>query len=99
MRRNAKIDANQPEIVAGLAAAGCSVQSLATVGKGCPDLLVGRAGRNFVLEVKDGGKSPSRQRLTEDEQAWHANWRGQVATVRSLEEALAVIQAKEGDHA
>ena len=40
----------------GLRRVGCFVQSLASIGKGCPDLLVGKAGSWLVLEVKDGGQ-------------------------------------------
>ncbi|HJP47915.1 hypothetical protein [Acinetobacter venetianus] len=46
MRRAAKIDANQTEIVKALRKFGASVQSLASTGKGCPDLLVGFRGMN-----------------------------------------------------
>ena len=91
MRRAARVDANQPEIVAALRRCGCTVQSLAMVGKGCPDLLVGFRGQNVLLEVKDGAKPPSRRRLTPDETTWHASWRGQVVTVASIEDALNVI--------
>ena len=52
MRRAAKIDANQTEIVKALRQVGASVQSLASTGKGCPDLLVGFRGVNWLLEVK-----------------------------------------------
>ena len=37
-----RVDSNQPEIVATLRGMGCSVQHLHAVGKGVPDLLVGR---------------------------------------------------------
>lgn len=41
MRRAARTDANQTAIVEALRKCGASVQSLAAVGKGVPDLLVG----------------------------------------------------------
>lgn len=91
MRRAARVDDNQGEIVAALRAAGCSVTSLASVGKGCPDLVVGRNGVNYLLEVKDGKKPPSKRRLTDDEKTWHNAWRGHVAIVNSVEEALQVV--------
>jgi Holliday junction resolvase len=91
MRKAAKIDDNQPEIVEALEKAGCSVQSLAAVGKGVPDLLVGRAGVNYVLEVKDGSKSPSRRRLTSDQFTWSMAWRGEFAVVCSVDEALEAV--------
>lgn len=88
MRRAAKIDANQPEIVAALRAVGCSVQTLAMVGKGCPDILVGIGKVNLLMEIK-GEKGT----LTDDQEDWHEAWRGQLAIVRSVEEALALVDA------
>lgn len=65
------------------------------LGQGCPDLLVGFRGVNYVLELKDGRKPPSDRRLTPAEQEWHAAWRGQVATVYSIDDALRVVFGKE----
>ena len=92
--RNAKVDANHQEIVETLRALGASVQSLATVGDGCPDLVVGWRGRNVLLEVKDGAKAPSRRRLTADERRWHASWCGEVVTVSTVEQATAAVFVK-----
>lgn len=91
MRRAAKIDANQPEIVAALRRAGASVTPTHAAGQGFPDLTVGFRGRNFLLEVKDGSKPPSARRLTADQIEWHDKWRGEVVVVRSIEAALAAI--------
>ena len=92
MRRAAKVDANQAEIVDALRRAGCTVQSLAAIGKGCPDLLVGYMDVNFLLEVKDGAKPPSARKLTDDQDNWHINWRGYVHTVKSAEEAIEIVR-------
>lgn len=88
MRRAARIDANQPEIVAALRAVGCSVQTLAAVGAGVPDLLVGVSGVNLLMEVKTASG-----KLTKDQVPWHESWRGQVAIVRSVDEALNLVEA------
>ena len=96
MRRAAKIDANQLAIVAALRARGWSVQSLAAVGRGCPDLLVGADGQNAVLEVKDGSKPPSARRLTPAQGEWHQNWNGQRAVVSTINEAIAAVEAVTG---
>lgn len=93
MRRAARTDSNQTEIVEALRAIGCSVQSLASVGQGVPDLLVGFMKKNFLLEVKDGDKSPSQRRLTTDELLWHNGWNGKVAVVNNVKEALAAVGA------
>lgn len=95
MRRAARIDDNQPDIVAALRAVGASVQSLAALGKGVPDLLVFFRGRLFLLEVKNPLQSRSDQQLTPDEAAWHAAWGGPVYVVRTIDEALVVIGAVE----
>lgn len=93
MRQAAKTDANQTVIVNALRKAGASVQSLAAVGKGCPDLLVGYGGINYLMEVKDGNKVPSAQKLSIDQEHWHSVWRGTVHIVKSIDEALKILNA------
>ena len=83
-----RVDANQPEIVQALRRVGASVHSLAGVGCGCPDLAVGYRGVTYLLEVKG-----CRGKLTPGQVEWHAEWRGQVAIVRSIDEALETIGA------
>lgn len=43
---------------------GATVRDLSGAGAGIPDLLVGYAGQNFLFEIKDGSKSPSKRKLT-----------------------------------
>ena len=91
-RYDAKVDKNQPEIVAALRAVGASVLHLHAVGRGCPDLAVGFRGVTYFLEVKsDKGK------LTPAEQEFFDTWKGRAAIVRSPEEALKAIGAEELD--
>ena len=47
-----RVALDQPALVALLRDAGCSVQCLHSVGQGCPDLVVGVRGVNYMLEVK-----------------------------------------------
>lgn len=92
MRQAAKIDDNQAEIVEALRKAGATVQSLAAIGKGCPDLLVGIANRTILMEIKDGSKPPSKRELTPAQQEWHSKWNGgALAIVDSIESALRVV--------
>lgn len=91
MRRAARVDANQTEIVAALRRLGASVAITSMVGSGFPDIVVGFRGQNYIIEIKDGNKPPSKRRLTKDEQRWHNLWRGTVYVVSSIDEALAVI--------
>lgn len=90
--RAARIDANHEQVVSALRAAGASVQSLAGVGKGVPDLLVGFQGKTLLMEVKDGRKTPSERRLTEDQVRWHGAWRGgPLAVVDGVDAALRML--------
>jgi hypothetical protein len=94
MRRAAAVDRNQSEIVSALRQAGVTVQPLHRVGEGCPDLLCGFRGRNVLLEVKDGELPPSRRGLTPDQVGWHGGWKGSVAVVTCVGDALrAVLEA------
>lgn len=88
MRRAAKVDSNQEQIVSALRAAGATVQSLAAIGKGCPDLLVAKNGVMWLFEVKSGKGE------TNDMQAkWHIRWKADVHVVYGPEEALRAIGA------
>ena len=90
--RAAKIDANHEAVVTALRAAGATVQSLAGVGKGVPDLLVGFKGQTLLFEVKDGFKPPSKRSLNEDQLRWHGSWKGgALAVVDSPDAALRMI--------
>ena len=85
-----RVDTNQPDIVAELRRHGFSVHSIATVGDGCPDLLVGFGGVTYLIEVKDGSKPPSARALTPDEAEWHDTWQGYpVDVLESVEQARA----------
>lgn len=91
MRQKPKLDDNQGSIVNTLRALGYSVQSLAGVGCGCVDILVGAHNRNYLFEIKDPEKPPSKRKLTTEEKRWHAAWKGQVTIIESWEEAIKVM--------
>lgn len=80
MRRAAKVDVNQSDIVDAFRRLGATVQTLHSVGQGVPDLLVGYRGNNYLIEVKDGAKT----KLTDDQVAWHNRWAGQVVIIRFI---------------
>lgn len=94
MRRAAKVDINQKEIVADLRTIpGCKVTDLSKVGMGCPDILVGYRSVNYLIEIKSEWAKPG-QELTEMQQNWHDEWTGQKAVVWSFKEACDVIGFK-----
>jgi len=97
VRRAARVDENQPDIVRALRKTGICVQPLHAVGSGCPDLLCGYRGRNILIEIKNPEKPVGDQRLTPDQVDWHAHWLGEVYVVMTAEEAINVIRGTEYD--
>lgn len=90
--RAAQVDGNQSSIVEGLRKYGCSVQVLSTVGKGCPDLLIGYRCHNLLFEIKNPEKPKGDRQLTPDQVKWHASWRGSVFKIETLSEALDILR-------
>jgi len=87
MRRAAKVDANHTEIVDCFKKLGCSVLSLAAMGKGVPDLLVATNGITWLVEVKSGkGKENELQK------EWAENWQGARALVRDRQGVETVVK-------
>lgn len=90
--RARKIDANQNAIVKSLRGIpGVTVKILSMVGEGCPDLLIGHKGKNYLIELKDGSKPPSARKLTPDEIDFINKWKGHVAVCNSFDEILNLI--------
>jgi hypothetical protein len=86
MKLRARVDNNHKEIVECFRKLGCSVLSLAAVGKGCPDLLISYQQQLYLVEVKDtGGK------LNAMQEAWHRKWDSRVFVVKSTMECVSLI--------
>lgn len=66
MRRRAKVDSNQPKIIEALRRCGAYVV-LTHQLKNAFDCIAFYQGKTFIIEIKDGTLTPSRQRLTEGE--------------------------------
>jgi hypothetical protein len=84
IRRAARVDANQAQVVSALRAAGAYVWII-----GLPvDLLVGYNGQTFLVEIKDG---PNKS-LTRLQQDFFGNWcGGGLHRINSPEDALRMI--------
>jgi Holliday junction resolvase len=95
MRRAARTDANQNDIVEALRDVGATVAITSGLGSGFPDIVVGFREVNYLIEIKDGSKPPSKRRLTPDEQDFHDLWRGSVHIANDTDEALKIIGAIE----
>ncbi len=90
MRTKAKVDSNQPEIVAAFRKLGCTVTPTHMVGKGFPDIVVGKHGLTVLVEIKDGSKPPSARKLTPAEKTWHDGWSGWAEIVETDADVLRI---------
>lgn len=88
MRRAAKVDENQSEIVKALRKLGASVADTSRMGQGFPDLVCGFRGNNYLIEVKNEKQPPSKRKLTDDEKRFHDGWCGSVHVVETVEQAI-----------
>ena len=92
LRRAARTDANKAEIVAALREAGATVWDLRLP----VDLLCGYGGKTLLMELKDGSKPPSAQKLTKLQSTFMASWTGgPVVTVNDVEGALRALRVME----
>ena len=81
-------DANQAEVIGWYEDLYCSVVDLHGVGFGCPDILVGFSGVNYLVEIKtqEGHLEASQNRFIRD-------WRGsKVVVVRTQEDVVRHVQ-------
>jgi hypothetical protein len=72
-----RVDLDQRAVIARLEEMGFSVLNLSAVGHGCPDLLVGKDGKNFLLEIKSKNGT-----LTPAQIEFHKNWKGHSGVVK-----------------
>lgn len=86
--KHGRRDANHAEIKSAFLSVGCSVHDTADVGDGFPDLVVGVAGANLLVEVKTptGEHTPEQVRFFDE-------WRGSHYTVRSTDQAIALVMS------
>jgi hypothetical protein len=68
---------------------GASVLNLSTVGRGCPDLLIGYKGKSVLVEVKRNDKST----YTEPQVKFMQEWRGgAISRIDSVDAAIRLIK-------
>ena len=84
MRRAAKADANQRQIVAALRQIGADVYDI----KKPVDLAVGFRGRTVLLEVKN---VDGRNRLTKAQEEFFQTYRGEAYIVQDVSQALKAV--------
>jgi hypothetical protein len=84
-----RVDDNQKTLIHTFIALGASVLNLSTVGRGCPDLLLGYKGKTVLVEVKSSEKAS----YTEPQVKFMQTWRGgAVSRVDSVDAAIRLIK-------
>jgi Holliday junction resolvase len=91
VRLSSRIDSNQNEIVGILRQMGVSVAVTSMVGHGFPDLVAALQNVTVLIECKNGKKPLSQQKLTKDQEKFHDEWRGHIHIVRSVEDAISLV--------
>jgi Holliday junction resolvase len=89
MYRPRRVDENQKTLVHTFIALGASVLNLSTVGRGCPDLLIGYKGKTVLVEIKRDEKA----KYTEPQVKFMQNWKGgPVCRIDSVDAAIRLIK-------
>lgn len=94
MRLKARVDSNQKKIVSELREIGCSILHTHQLGKGAPDIVIGYNKKNYLIEIKDGSKSLSQQKLTKDELQFQSNWKGLYYVCNSIEQIKEILDCE-----
>ena len=93
MRRAARVDANQAGIVELFRAYGGTWLSMASLGKGAPDGVLGYWGMERLVEIKNPKQKPSARKLRPGQEAFRATWMGhRVAVIESEDQALELLR-------
>ena len=87
MIRAARVDRNQPEIVKVFRSFGWSVLIVSQL-KNCCDIIVSKGGRTVCIEIKDGEKPPSGQKLTSGELKFQSEWQGEYMIINCVDQVI-----------
>lgn len=90
MFRAARVDANQPEIVKEFRKRGWYVLIISQL-KNCCDIMVSKDGRTIAVEIKDGLKPPSQQKLSAGELKFKDEWQGEYMIITCIDD-MSVLQ-------
>ena len=87
MIRAARVDRNQPEIVKAFRGLGWSVLIVSQL-KNCCDIIVSKANKTICIEIKDGEKPKSAQKLTDGEFKFMSQWQGQYKIITCIDDVI-----------
>jgi Holliday junction resolvase len=82
-----RVDNIQRQVTEALRKLGITVLVLSNVGHGAPDLLLGYAKKNYLVELKCG-----KNELTSFEKRFFDDWRGQALVAHNLDEILLLLE-------
>lgn len=88
-RRAARTDTNQTEIVKTFRKLGWYVLVISQLKK-CCDIIVSKNGRTIAVEIKNGSKPLSQQKLTNGELKFKREWQGEYALITSINDILEI---------
>lgn len=80
-------DENEKEIIDALESIGCTVYQMDTP---C-DLLVGRGGRNMLIEIKNPLKPKGDRKKTPAQREFFKTWKGQIAIIETEDQAIGLV--------
>lgn len=86
-----RIDSNQNNLVRIFRGMGCSVLILSNLGECCDLLVAITPKRQILIEIKDGSKPKSQQKLTEAEEKFHRLWKGELYIITTEKEAIELV--------
>jgi hypothetical protein len=95
LRRAAKVDSNQSEIVTALRKRGAVCLIISQL-KNCFDILVCFKGEVFMVEIKDGNKPLSARKLTEGEQEFKSKIESvgcKYWVIESVDDAISMLES------
>lgn len=76
--------------VQGLSIIGDTTEALKIL-KGLKDVKI-LNGVNLLIEIKDSSQPASKRKLTEPEEKWHLNWKGQVSIVENEDDIKELLK-------
>ena len=88
-RRAARIDANQPEIVKAFRSLGWYVLIISQL-KNCCDIIVSKSGMTIAVEIKDGSKQLSQQKLSSGELKFKNEWQGEYRLINCVDDVVSL---------
>ena len=90
-----RVDENQKSLIHTFICLGASVLNLSTVGRGCPDLLIGYKGKTVLVEIKSSAKAS----FTDPQVKFMQEWRGgAVSRIDSVDAVIRLIKMLDMDN-